>query len=42
MWPLSQEWYGNRVDPNYRPATIDHLQHLLTDVGLTSGFWQLR
>lgn len=42
MWPLSQGWYGDRLSPGYAPKSIDALQQLLTDAGLTSAFWQLR
>ena len=35
MWPLSKAWYGNRLAPNYRPATVDHLHGLLRAVVLT-------
>ncbi len=42
MWPLTQAWYGDRLDPGYRPASVDTLQALLTAAGLTSPFWSLR
>ena len=41
MWWLSQQWYGNRLDPDYKPATVAHLQNLLTRAGLVGEFWQL-
>lgn len=41
VWELSQGWYGDRLDPDYRPASLDRLQGRLTDVGLTGAFWQL-
>ena len=41
MWQLSLGWYGDRLDPDYRPPTRDHVQSLLTDAGLTEAFWQL-
>lgn len=41
MWPLTQRWYGDRLDPGYRPATVDHLQALLRDAGATGAFWSL-
>jgi hypothetical protein len=42
MWTLSQRWYGNRLDDDFRPWTVDDLQQMLSDVGLTTDFWQLR
>ena len=41
MWTLSQGWYGDRLAEPFRPKTPHELQRLLTDVGLTSDFWQL-
>jgi hypothetical protein len=41
MWPLSQRWYGDRLDPTFVGRSTDEAQHVLTDVGLTSTFWQL-
>lgn len=42
MWSLSQQWYGDRLAPDYRPRPVEQLQGLLTDAGLISDFWQLR
>ena len=41
LWPLTIAWYGDRLSPDYRPATVEHLQGLLTSAGLTTGFWSL-
>ena len=41
MWPLTLAWYGDRLDPDYRPAPVEQLQRLLAVVGLSSPFWQL-
>ena len=41
MWPLTQAWYGNRLDPGYVPASAQHHQDLLAKAGLTGPFWQL-
>lgn len=42
MWPLSQMWYGDRLAEPFEPKTVEELQGLLTDVGLTDAFWQLQ
>lgn len=42
MWAMTQRWYGDRLDPDYEPASIETLQSYLTDIGLTDAFWQLR
>ena len=41
MWELSQGWYGDRLDPDYRPPSLDEVQAMLSAVGLTDDFWQL-
>lgn len=41
MWPLSQEWYGDRLDPAYLPKTGEQLQRFLSRAGLISDFWRL-
>jgi hypothetical protein len=41
MWALTHAWYGDRLDPAYRPATVEHLQGMLDAIGLTGPFWQL-
>jgi len=41
MWTLSQQWYGDRLDSNYRPASAPETQRLLAGVGLTDNFWTL-
>jgi hypothetical protein len=42
MWALSQRWYGDRLDEAFTPKSVETLQQILTDVGLTTEFWQLR
>jgi hypothetical protein len=41
MWPLTRAWYGGRLDPDYRPASIEHLQGLLRAAGASGPFWSL-
>ena len=38
---LAHAWYGDRLDPAWRPRTSDESQALLESVGLTGEFWQL-
>ncbi len=38
---LAAAWYGDRLDPEWRPRTRDESQRLLADVGLTAAFWEL-
>jgi hypothetical protein len=41
LWELSQRWYHNRISPEYHGRTIEEVQEIFNEVGLTSEFWQL-
>jgi hypothetical protein len=41
LWELAVLWYGDRLDPEWRPRTRDESQRLLADVGLDDEFWEL-
>lgn len=38
---LARRWYGNRLDPDWRPRTLAESQAILEAVGLTGEFWRL-
>ncbi|MEA2290996.1 MAG: hypothetical protein QOF17_16 [Solirubrobacteraceae bacterium] len=38
---LAQRWYGDRLDPGWRPRTRDESQAILAATGLTGPFWEL-
>jgi hypothetical protein len=38
---LASAWYGDRLDPGWRPRTPEQSQAVLHEVGLTDGFWRL-
>jgi len=38
---LSQAWWGDRLDPDWRPHTREQNQAILDRVGLTGDFWRL-
>jgi hypothetical protein len=40
LWDLSQRWYHNRMSPEYHGRTIEQVQEIFKEVGLTSEFWQ--
>ena len=40
LWELSQTWYQNRMEPDYHGRTIEQVQEIFKEVGLTSEFWQ--
>jgi len=39
---LAHDWYGDRLDPAWRPRTLEQSQAILDRHGLTGGFWRLR
>ena len=39
--PLAAEWYGDRLDPAWRPRSVDESQAILERHGLTGTFWRL-
>jgi hypothetical protein len=38
---LARRWYGDRLDPAWRPRTREASQAVLDAVGLTGPFWAL-
>lgn len=38
---LAAEWYGDRLDPDWRPRSIEASQAILDRHGLTGPFWRL-
>ena len=38
---LARRWYGDRLDPAWRPRTREASQRILSAVGLTGEFWRL-
>jgi hypothetical protein len=40
VWDLSQRWYHNRLSPEYHGRTVEQVQEIFRELGLTSAFWQ--
>jgi hypothetical protein len=40
LWEFSQRWYGDRMTPAYHGRTIEQVQEIFKELGLTSEFWQ--
>jgi hypothetical protein len=38
---LARRWYGDRLDPDWRPRTAAASQRVLHDAGLRGPFWHL-
>jgi hypothetical protein len=41
LWDLAVRWYDDRLDLVWARKPLDDRQQILTDVGLTDGFWEL-
>jgi len=41
-WGLAQAWFGRKMDPDWRRATLEETESLLSGLGLTGPFWNLR
>ena len=37
----ARDWYGDRLDPDWRPRTRDESQAIFERHGLTGDFWRL-
>ena len=40
-WDLAQQWYGSRLEPDFRRPTKDEAQAIFERVGLKGPFWRL-
>ncbi len=38
---LAHAWYSDRLEPDWRPHTLEQNQGILHSLGLTTEFWQL-
>ncbi len=38
---LAQQWYGDRLAPDWQPRSRDRNQAVLDALGLTDSFWRL-
>jgi hypothetical protein len=38
---LARDWYGDRLDPGWRPRSGEESQRILAAHGLTGDFWRL-
>jgi hypothetical protein len=41
LWELAVAWWGDRLDPAWRPHTREQNQAILDALGLVGPFWQL-
>jgi hypothetical protein len=39
---LAHAWWGDRLDPAWRPHDREQNQKILEELGLTGPFWRLR
>lgn len=41
VWELSQNWYSDRLSPEYAGRSIKQVEAIFQSVGLTDPFWYL-
>ncbi len=41
-WTLAKAWHGSKMSADWRRLTVDESAAVLTSVGLTGQFWNLR
>ena len=41
-WELSKKWYVDRLNPEWRPKTIEEMESIFSSVGLEGPFWDVR
>ena len=41
-WRLAHAWFHNKLDADWRRATLDETEKLFGEIGLTGPFWNLR
>jgi hypothetical protein len=39
LWDLSQLWYQDRLSTDYHGRTLEQVQEIFKEAGLTSDFW---
>jgi hypothetical protein len=40
-WQLAQEWYADRMAPDWRRRTPAEAEAVFASIGLTGSFWKL-
>jgi hypothetical protein len=40
VWKLSKRWYHNRLSLEYHGRSVDQIQKIFREIGLTDPFWQ--
>jgi hypothetical protein len=41
LWELSQRWYQDRLSPEFHGRTLEQVQAIFKEMGLTSEFWRV-
>jgi hypothetical protein len=41
IWALAQQWYSNRLSPDFRGRTVAQIEEIFRSLNLTSRFWYL-
>ena len=41
-WRLASAWFHNKMSPDWKRASLEEIETLLGEIGLTGPFWSLR
>lgn len=41
LWKFSQRWYRDRMSPDYHGRSLEQVQEIFQEFGLTSPFWKI-
>jgi hypothetical protein len=41
-WALARGWFGKKLEVDWRRHTLEEAEALLSSIGLTGPFWNLR
>ena len=41
VWELSKLWYEKRLSPDYHGRSVEQVEEIFKQAGLTSDFWHL-
>ena len=41
MRELARRWWETRLDPDWKPRTVEESQAILDELGLAGDFWRL-
>lgn len=41
-WQLAHAWYADKLSPDWRRKSLEEVEALFAEIGLSGAFWRLR